>query len=161
MSKIRIKMGEIEVDYEGSEEFLGKELPEFLEGISKLYKELHPLMPDANDEASSNTPTKKKKGPTLGTTATIAAKLSCNTGPDLLTAAAARLTLGLGRESFTRKELLAEAQTAKSYYNRSVSKNLSRYLQSLVQDDKLNEVSTDTYALTTKEHQRLEASLAN
>ena len=160
MSKIRIKMGEIEVDYEGSEEFLGKELPQFLEGVSKLYQELHPLMP-AVSITSHKDGEKSKKMQVLGTTATVAAKLNCNTGTDLLVAAAARLTFGLGRESFTRKELLTEAQTAKSYYNENVGKNLSNYLQNLVKNDKLNEISSDTYALTAKERQRLDTNLAH
>lgn len=38
-SKIRIKMGPIEVEYEGSENFLKEELPELLGTVSNLYKE--------------------------------------------------------------------------------------------------------------------------
>jgi hypothetical protein len=37
-SKIKIKMGAIEIDYEGSEEFLKEELPSLLKTVSDLYK---------------------------------------------------------------------------------------------------------------------------
>ena len=36
-SKIRIKLGAIEVEYEGSEQFLKEELPQLLTAVSELY----------------------------------------------------------------------------------------------------------------------------
>jgi hypothetical protein len=36
-SKFKIKLGQIELEYEGSEEFLTKELPELLAAVSKLF----------------------------------------------------------------------------------------------------------------------------
>ena len=36
-SKIRIKMGFIEVEFEGSEQFLKEELPDLLTGVSQLH----------------------------------------------------------------------------------------------------------------------------
>ena len=36
-SKIRIKLGPIEVEYEGSEAFLKEELPQLLTAVSDLY----------------------------------------------------------------------------------------------------------------------------
>lgn len=41
-AKIRIKVGEIEVDYEGSETFLNKQLPGLVEKLSQLTEKLPP-----------------------------------------------------------------------------------------------------------------------
>ena len=38
-SKIRIKLGPIEVEYEGTESFLKEELPQLLEAVANLYKQ--------------------------------------------------------------------------------------------------------------------------
>lgn len=80
-SKIRIKIGEIEVEYEGTEEFLKKELPELLKTVSELYRPLNAgggstFVPPSNLQLS---------------TANIAAKLDAKTGPDVVIAACAHL----------------------------------------------------------------------
>ena len=42
-SKIRVKMGEVEVEYEGAQEFLKTELPSILDAVFKLYEAGAPL----------------------------------------------------------------------------------------------------------------------
>lgn len=94
------------------------------------------------------------------TTSTIAAKIRADSGRDLIRAAAAKLELVDGRASYTRQELLGEMQTATSYYKKTYSNNLSGYLNRLVRDDKLREVSKDTYALASGESSSLKNALA-
>ncbi|HPC04407.1 MAG TPA: hypothetical protein PLE04_11560 [Syntrophales bacterium] len=150
VSKIRIKMGPIEIDYEGSERFLKEELPSLLVAVSKLYTEaggcLDPkALPSSPPEAQSS-PTSL---PPLST-GTIAGRLKCESGSDLILAATAHLHLCLGQHSFTRQQILDQMKQAPTYYKAGYSSNLSKYLKVLVKSGKLNEVHRGTYALTPK-----------
>ena len=163
-SKIRIKMGPIEIEYEGSETFLKVELPELLEAVSNLYKESglsgKPSLElsTATGEAGIATP----KSPQLqGTTASFAAKLQCKTGPELVIAAATRLTFVLGKDKFTREELLKEMQTASAYYKKTFkSGNLTKSLDRLIKNGKLNEPSRNNYSLSASMKSELGARIA-
>lgn len=162
-SKIKIKLGPLEVEYEGSEEFLKKELPELLAAVSQLYKEsganlAHTPSPTPQPSAVQNN---GDESSVVGTTTTLAAKLSVASGPDLALAAAARLMLGLSQASFTRDQLLTEMKTATSYYKSSYSNNLSSTLATLVKSGKFLESAKDVYALSAKTKQELETRLAS
>lgn len=158
-SKIRIKMGDIEVEYEGPESFLRDELPALLSAVSKLYHDS-----GGSTGARSN---KGKNGgskrPLEATTATIAGKLGCKVGNGrvLITAAAARYTFVLNKESFTRTDLLNEAKSATSYYKTTISNNLSTTLSALVRSEEFTEVSGGTYALSATKREELEKLLAS
>jgi hypothetical protein len=52
-------------------------------------------------------------------------------------------------------------QTASNYYKQSYSGNLSKYLKTLQDDQRLTEPSTEHYALTATEKQKLETQLAD
>lgn len=148
VSKIRIKMGPIEIEYEGSEGFLKEELPNLLAAVSKLYTETGGCL--ASPGTPSNTAGAQPPSGNLQlTTGTIAGRLKCKSGPDLIRAAVSRLHLGLGHGSSTRQQILEQMQQAPMYYKSTYSNNLSKYLSVLVKGGKLNEVSKDTYALTT------------
>lgn len=114
-SKIRIKLGSIEVEYEGSEAFLKKELPDLMKSITELYKSMGKIIEQPEDQVEGLKP----KGIKLSTKS-IAAKMNCATGPDLVIAAAAHLTLAKNKESFTRKELLSEIQSASGYFKKEL-----------------------------------------
>ncbi len=156
-SKIKIKLGPVEVEYEGSEEFLKKELPDLLYAISKLYKESG--IPGFGPESEEQSGT--RGGKVVGTTGTIAAKLSVKSGTDLAIAAATRLILGMGRASFTRDQLLTEMKTASSYYKKNYSNNLSKILNQLVKSEKFVETAKDTYSLSAKSKSAQESSFAS
>lgn len=145
-SKIRIKLGAIEVEYEGSEDFLKQELPALLKAVSDLYKQAG-VEAAAGGSGGASNPAQINKPNVQGTTGGIAAKLNCKTGPDLVVAAAARLTFVLGKDTFSRKELLAEMKTASAYYKATYSGNLSGYLNGLVKDGDLLEPAAQTYSL--------------
>lgn len=147
---MKIKLGPIEVEYEGSESFLKEELPELLKAVSDLYQGStvnpafslgHPA--DATGELSG---TKKQEKIDL-TTNSIASKLGSKTGADLVMAAAARLTICQGKDKFTRQDILKEMKSATSYYKKTYSNNLSKSLTSLIKDEKLLETAKDTYAI--------------
>jgi hypothetical protein len=97
-------------------------------------------------------------GSTL-TTSSIAAKLGCKTGPDLIIAAAAHLGLIKQQSQYTRAEIVREMKSATAFFNKNFVSNLSKSLKTLVQSDQLNEVGTDTYALPSTETAKLKTKL--
>jgi hypothetical protein len=158
-SKIRIRMGEIEVEYEGSEQFLKKELQELLSAVSKLHAQ-GARTPDAEiDNVRSGSG--NGDGKVVGTTATIAGKLACNSAPELMIAAAARLTLVSSKPEFSRKELLDEMKGASGYYKASMTNNLGNYINSRVKAGELVGVRKGYYALSQKKLAELRTSLAS
>lgn len=166
-SSIRIKLGPIEVEYEGSEEFLKEELPELLSAIAELHRAsglgASPSPPGEATEGSVPPPTAGGTAVTTlsgMTTGTIAARLKAKSGRGLITAAAAKLELVDGKSNYTRQQLLEEMQTASGYYKQSYRKSLTSYLHGAVKADLLREVSKDTYALASAESENLRGKLA-
>ncbi len=163
-TKLRIKAGPVEVDFEGSEEFVAGKLGDLLQSISSM------PVPGAgiNNRNQQDGPIRfdglsdKPIVPgALGqmTVGTVAAKLGVKSGPDLILAAAAHLTLFSGKESFSRKEILDSMKTATAYYRGTYVKNLSSYLQILVRDSKLVERAANIFALPANSRAQLEARL--
>lgn len=153
-SKIHIKMGPVEVDCEASEAFIKTELLGLVEKLAGFYK-------------SNNIPEEAKAGknpsgsgpPLKLSTGSIAAKLGCKKGPDLVVAAAAHFALSRARDTFTRQELLDEMKTASAFYKKSYSGNLTSHLNGLVKAGKLNEPATGTYSLISAARRDLENRL--
>lgn len=92
-------------------------------------------------------------------TDTIANVLGAKSGSDLIMAAAANLYFVKGKQKFTRQELTAEMRTAPAHYKETFLNNLSKYLTALTRIDRLRLVASDTYAISSKERQELEAKL--
>lgn len=163
-SRIKIKMGAIEVECEGSESFLKEELPELIRSVSEMYTNSIGSLPEDEpaDTASNETASQIQKNETLniGTTGSVAAKLSVKSGSDLLIAAAARLTFGLGKSTFSRKEVLTEMKSATSYYKTSYGANLTKYLSTAVKDGKFLETSKGVYAIQATVATSLKSRLA-
>lgn len=163
-SKIKIKLGAIEIEYEGSDDFLKEELPLLLSTVSDLYAKSHvlPSTPELKDVEGDtvNVITNNSSKPKLeATTGSIAAKLACKTGSDLVMAAAARLTLVLHSPTFSRQRIIDEMKTASAYYRATYVNNLSRSLNALVKEGKLNEPSRGNYALTVVSLREMEQRL--
>ncbi len=155
-------MGAIEVEYEGSDDFLKKELPELLAAVSSLHKEAGARMLPAayvSPSGSGGGGEITNLGTISGTTATIAAKLGCDSGPELILAAAAQLTFVGGKDRFTAKELRNSCREARSLWKRSYGNNFGKYVATLVKDQSLLEAQNGVYALQAKKKQALEAQL--
>ncbi|MCE9612600.1 MAG: hypothetical protein K8R23_20555 [Chthoniobacter sp.] len=147
MNKIRIKYGQLEVEFEGSEDFIKSELPELLETVTGLLKAAGTEVADT--ESGSVLPPSagtSQPGLTLSTSS-IAHKLGFKEGSDLVLAACAHLAFAQAKESFSRAEILKEMKAAKTYFKTSYSSNLSNYIQTLVKSNKLLEGSGGSYAL--------------
>jgi hypothetical protein len=112
---IRIKLGLLEVDYQGDDSFLKKDLLEKVRELLELQKQ-HVVAPDASDSREAN------GGAAVGhydhSTDTIANLISGESGADLLIAAAAHMHFAKGKAKFTRKELLTEMRAATRHYSK-------------------------------------------
>jgi hypothetical protein len=156
--KIKIKTDTFELDYDGPEQFLKDELPAMLAIVQKLQ-----LRPFENDPGVKHT--HKSPGAIHGSTpgrlsvSTIATRLTEKTGPSLVLAAAANFAFFQDKSTFTRRELLTAMKTGTSFYRRSYSANLGKYLKSLVTSSALNDVGNETYALNEKKAKELKDQL--
>ncbi|MGD0724957.1 MAG: hypothetical protein ABSB63_05280 [Spirochaetia bacterium] len=155
-SRIKIKMGSIEVEYEGESAFIKKDLLALIKQLADLLKTSGiPL-----DTPTHGAVAKGGKMHTGITTLAIAKKLEYKSGPDLIMAAAAKLTFVDQNEPFSRKKLLAEMKTASGVFKKSYTNNMSGYLDRLVADGKLLSAGTNTYTIADKEKPKLEAAIA-
>lgn len=159
-SRIRIKLGPIEVEFEGSEPFLKDELPALLNEVSKLYKDNAASISDGASSPPVDEVNDKPDSQIQGTTGAFAGRLKVDSGQGLILAACAHLAFVKNKKSFARKEIIEEMKTATSYHKATYVNNLSKYLNGLVKDQKLNEVSKDTYALNISTLSDLEQRLA-
>lgn len=157
-AKIRLKIGQLEIEYEGKESFLQDGLLNLMKKVVSFYAENKASIPAAPAPAPA---TNDLASVALDhSTNTIATILGVKTGPELVVAASAHLTLVQGKDRFNRKELLTEMQTAASFYKSSYGNNLSKYLDRLVKADRLRLVGKNTYAISATEKQSLDAKLA-
>ncbi len=95
----------------------------------------------------------------LKNTSTIAQIINVKTGPQLILAAAIKFSIVDGKETFTRKEILKEMQTASTYYSSSFNNNATKYLTNLVKSGKLRENMPDLYSLSADTKRELEQKL--
>ena len=156
-SKIKIQIGNVHVDYEGSEEYIKNELPILLENLLSFN-----VQDPVEEERAESLPTDMEnpiKKKIDMTTNTIASKLDAKSGGDLVIAACAHLALVKGADSFSRANILAEMQTASNFYKKTYSNNFSTYLGVHVKSGKLLETAKDVYALDSKTLKELEKSL--
>lgn len=155
-SKIRLQVGGIIIEYDGIEDFPIKDLPNLVQRVIEVGKST-----GIKIEAGIPAPPKEGHGGVRhGTTSAIASKIKCASGLDLVLAASAKLHLVDDHATFTRSQILKEMQSASAYYKKSYSNNLSKYLNQLVKDGKLNEITTDTYAMQEKAVSEMEPLLA-
>ena len=162
-SKLKIKMGHIEFEYEGDAQF-------DIEAIKDLFSHLESLVGvtpaaafDTPSSPPANQPPESASGgePMLNYSPnTIAAKLGAETGPDLLLAAAAHLQFVNGRDSFKRQELHDAMKAAKSYYKANMSGNLSKMIATMVSSGRINELSNSEFSLSAAEQSALKGRLA-
>lgn len=146
-SKVRIKAGAIEVEFEGSEDYMKDELPALVELLYSLSPtdDLAQEEEGESDELAASIDQTKQK--LQMTTNTIASKLSVKVGNDLVIAACAHLTFVKGADTFTRANILAEMKLASNYFKATMRKNLSSSLKTLINQGKILETAKDTYAL--------------
>jgi|GEM_PF-4461256 len=150
--KIQLANGPLTVNYEGPLDFLDDGLLTIVEEFIGITKDVAPPAPSSTNQTKASTGS-GSNGPLQMTTGTIAGRLSVKSGPELIMACAAKLTLADDKETFNRKDILLEMKSAPSYSKESYRKNLSSLLDGLIKGDQIREISPSTYAVeaTTKE----------
>lgn len=162
VSRIRIKYGAIEIEYEGKESFLRDELPSLIEAISKLSSPnlTPPAIETPQEQALPGGNGGAIEVQKLGISSIIA-RLKISTGPDLVVAAAAFLTFTEGKDIFSYQELRDTTKQATGHYNETFRSNFSSYVKSLVKSKKINDIGSQKYSLTASERDRLGSVIAN
>jgi hypothetical protein len=157
-SKIHIRMGAVEVDFEGTEDFIRDDLRSIIASVGGLPKTTGVVADVPVDLPFSA----EGVAPRINglTTASIAAKLGVDSEPELIIAAAGRLAVFEQKDTYTRQQLLDEMKSAAGYYKKSYRGNLSGALQRLVSDGKLLETSANTFALAPATKADLSSKLA-
>ena len=156
--KIHIQAGNLNIEFEGSEAFVKKDLLTFIEKATLHFQNLE--MPVMDTETENKQEPKRGKKTIQATTNNIASKLKVTSGSGLIIAACAHLYFVKNKETFTRKEITTEMKNAKNYFKDTYQKNLTNALSTLINKEKLIERSKDIYALNINTINELEAILA-
>lgn len=161
-ARVKVQMGTVEVEYEGPTSFLTADLIAFVQQVARIHSE-HGRETEAKQGGVEATDRKQIGGtPRVDLSiTTIASRLSSKTGPDLLIAAAAFLTLCQGRDSFSRDDLRETMKEAHGYFKTSMVRNLTKYLQGLLKKDRIRQTADGKYGLSIAEKKKLYASLTS
>jgi hypothetical protein len=160
-SKLRIKLGAGELEFEGSEQFLKDEIIPMVKEVVLAGVGGDLQTPPTIDAKGTliQLPPKAMADVSLSTS-TVAAKLKATAASDLVMAAVAHLVLGQEKHRITRDEILTEMKSATFFYKSSMTNNMTNTLKQLVKAGRLNEAAADTYSLPHKEKVALEEKLA-
>jgi len=139
MAKVVLKCGDIQIDYDGPEEFLKTELGARLELRAVAKTEPKHGHTGAGTGSGSG-------GAGPASVSMIAQQMGANSGSTLIMAAAISLARG-GSESFTKKQLRERMRDAKSHYKGSYMNNFDNYMARLSKTGKLNHLGGENYAL--------------
>jgi hypothetical protein len=157
ITSIRIKLGSMELDYQGEAEFLKQDLMKMLTSLVDLQQKV----PTASDSSTpNNADGNSSSSATKLSTSTIARKLRASSGTDLTQAAAAYLAISASKEKFSREEILSEMKTASGIYKASFASNLTAQITRLLNDQILHQVSEGVYSLADKARKEIEEKLA-
>jgi hypothetical protein len=147
LTKLRIKNGAVEIECEGTDEFLRKELPGLLKEVLEICPDGPPVLTGGGESGGQQESVRKPSRGGSISTSTVASTLTAKKGTDLALAAVAALVLGQGKESVSRSELLDAMKSAKAYYKGSYNNNLSNYLNTLVKSGALLDHGNDQFGL--------------
>lgn len=152
---IKIKIGGLEVDYSGSQEFIENGLLDIVKRLTETGSVAVTTPPDSGALELPN-------GAQVNfvSTNTVASQMSAQSGPDLIIAAVAHLQLVKGQSKATRGEISKEMKGATTFYKTTFGSNMSAYLNSLIKAKRLNQVAEQTYALSSSERQTMETLIA-
>lgn len=164
-AKIRVKVGSMEIEYEGDPAFLKDGLEGLLSKVADISASVEVVADpgEANDKENS-VPGGEANGAKLPSfsTGTVAAALSAKSCSDLALAALSKIQIVDGSEGATRAEILEEMKTASGYYKKSFgSGNLSKALGTLTKSGRLHEVSGSRFALSAGEKEKIKSAIAN
>lgn len=150
--KLHLKLGSVEVQYEGSEEFAETGIFPLIQQISELDLQdiVSASVAAAPGVALVDLPSQQDSQSKLSTS-DFAVKLGSKSGTDLVMAAAAYLHHTAGMEEFRRADIMSAMKGARAFYRASYGSNLSKSLESLTKSGRLLNPRPETYALAYPE----------
>jgi len=162
--KIRMKVGDVEIEYQGPEDYLRKGIAEIAAATDALRGKGFPpsevALEEETPEVEEISPTPERQ-PLPMSVSSIAETLQCSSGHDLVVAACASLTLVKHEDVFTREQIRLEMKDAGRYYKDNYRKSLSKYLNTLVRNGVLLEVDDGTYSIPAGTLAQLEDMLGS
>jgi hypothetical protein len=160
--KLTLKTAQVEIEYEGSENFLRSDLLGLITEVAEIHK-MNPPIGTAHQliKTPAQEMNAKDHIPLKLSLANIATNLNVGTGPDLVLAACAYLTFTENKSTFKRKEILTAMKTANSFYKKTYSGNLSKYISSLLGEKKILEQINGVYALSDQAKTEMELKLGS
>lgn len=145
MTTVRIRAGDIELEYDGDEKFTKSDLIELLLKIS----EMKPATHRPAKKKLKNTDDEHIGGELKMSTREIAQKLSASKCSELAFAAAVHLALVEKKSTFSQTDLIRDMKTATGIYKKSMrGTNLSSAITTLMNKGHLREPSTGVFAMT-------------
>lgn len=153
MTKLRLKYGAIEVEYEGSEEYLTEHLPKVLAAVAALKQAPVPAHSDGTKDELAESEAKEQS------VSTIAQQLKAAQGPDLIMSAALSLVRG-GSQKFEKKALRDRIKEAPAFYKQTYSDNFDNYVKTLVKKGRLSHTGGNSYSVPSAEIAKLDARLS-
>lgn len=162
-SKIRIKIGTMELEYEGDSDFLDGGIEKLLETMGSLASKVPTESIQAPERvivAPTDHTSDTGASPLSFTTSTLAAYTDAKSAPELALCAMFYLEKVKRQNANTRADILAEMKTATAYYKSTMSSNNSSNLKSLAKSKRINEVSSGKYALSRTEFNRFDGTIA-
>ncbi|MBI1218484.1 MAG: hypothetical protein GC186_08035 [Rhodobacteraceae bacterium] len=163
-AKIKLKVGSIELEYEGDPAFLKEGLESLLVTMTDLAKIAPSEEPAMEQEQEATVPREKTVKPPNGhqlSTSTLAAHLGAKTCPELVVCALANLELIQGKSGAVRKEISDQMKSATAYYKSSMQGgNLTTALSNLTKAKRINDIGSGRFSLNATERTSLEAKIA-
>ena len=163
-AKIRIKVGSMEVEYEGEPSFLKDGLESLLAKMADLSIQV-PEEPETRGDTSDGPDIAIPSNNYNLSTKTIAEHLAAKTGPEVVICALAKLQFVDNKDSASRSDILKEMKSAKGIYTNSMGSNLSATLSRLGSNKSGNkriiQGANGEYSLSRDERETIEAKLAD
>ena len=155
-AKIRVRVGELELEFIGSEELLQEKLEPFLDAFIGFREKLGNTSSELSQVSDTEVARQTGELPWAELSpSTIAVRLSAKTGPQLAEAAAAYRTICCGELTFTRKQIIDTMREMPTLHNKNMNSNLSKNLMGLVKNATLNETQNGLYTLTEEAKERI------
>ncbi len=162
--KVGFKIGDVQLDFEGPADTFAVSFEPILRDLIEYGKERGASPSQSTLSGQKKDPVdplaRKSSAIPAMTVKSIAAKLNVDSGPSLVSAAMASLTIVGNQQTCTRQQIIDEMKEATGYFKPTYRGNLSSSLDGLVKKDVLIEVSKDTYALKETARVDLEQRLA-
>lgn len=150
MARVKLKYGEIELEYDGPEDFLKAELTNLIGAVSSLHK----VTPPTKDADNGGGGGGGGDGGGETSVSTIAQQLDVKSGSDLIMAAALSLARS-GKQNFSKKDLRACMRQATVYWKAAYASNFDTYVSRLVKKGRLNHTGGTNHSLPADEFKTL------